>query len=289
MTRRLLLPGLLLLGIAAFVVWTLLPAGRSYLGRAAPELDAVEWIGDDGRRRLVDHRGSAVLLVFWQTTCGPCRADMPLLQQLSERHAEDGLTVVGLTNESRERVLRFLALEEATPRYPIALQGGAAYEVRRVPHSYLVGPDGRVVWEGRSRNLPDEVLHGVLERCGTLPDELVEPCSRARLAAAREELAHGRHLSARACLEALVRDLPDTAAASVANVLLGPLRSGPEADAWRRLEELLGPGGRPIERLDEPAAEALVAQLTAFADDVEDSAPAAAVHARRWADRLSSS
>lgn len=286
MTRRWLLPCLLLVATAVVALQAFLPRGRSFLGTAPPELTTTEWIGGEGRHRLLDHRGSAVLLVFWQTTCGPCRADMPDLQELADRHADDGLRVIGVTNESRETVLRFFAREQRAPRYPIALGGAAAFEVTRVPHSYLIGPDGNVVWEGRSTSLPDDVLSATLAKTCELPEPLREDCARARVGRAAVELAQGRTHSAIRYLRAVEQELPDTMAATAATFRLAQLTTPERAMAWSKLEALVGPDLVPQEPFEEGVALERSDALMALAASCETEAVDAARHARYWADLL---
>lgn len=283
MTRRWLLPCLLLAATAVVALQAFLPRGRSFLGIAPPELTTTEWIGGEGRHRLSDHRGSAVLLVFWQTSCGPCRSDMPDLQELADRHADEGLRVIGVTNESRETVLRFFAHEQRAPRYPIALGGAAAFEVTRVPHSYLIGPDGNVVWEGRSTSLPDEVLSTTLARTTELPQALREDCARARVGRAAVELAQGRTHAAIRYLRAVEDELSDTMAATAATFRLAQLTTPERELAWSKLEGLVGPGCVPAEPFEDDTAAERADALDAFATAAETRATDAAMYARYWA------
>ena len=63
-------------------------------GDPAPTLAAVTIEGEAFR---ADWTASALTVVnFWATWCEPCREEMPALQKLSEAHASEGLSVVGV-------------------------------------------------------------------------------------------------------------------------------------------------------------------------------------------------
>jgi peroxiredoxin len=50
--------------------------------------------------RLSDLKGKVVLLNFWGTWCGPCRAEIPDLNRLYAEHKDEGLEIVGITIKS---------------------------------------------------------------------------------------------------------------------------------------------------------------------------------------------
>jgi len=51
----------------------------------------------DGQRvSLTDFRGQPVIVNFWATWCAPCRIEMPVFQELYERHQDDGLVILAL-------------------------------------------------------------------------------------------------------------------------------------------------------------------------------------------------
>lgn len=68
--------------------------GEMKIGQPAPyfRLQAV-----DGRIvDLNEMKGKAVVLNFWATWCGPCRAEMPELQAAYEEHHDKGLELIGI-------------------------------------------------------------------------------------------------------------------------------------------------------------------------------------------------
>lgn len=58
--------------------------------------------------RLSEMRGQIVLLNFWATWCGPCRAEVPILNEMQRQYAASGLKVVGLlTQDSLDNLKEF--------------------------------------------------------------------------------------------------------------------------------------------------------------------------------------
>jgi len=60
---------------------------------------------DDKVISLAEFKGKPVILNFWATWCAPCRDEMPLLQQLHDQKAKEGLVVIGINSGETGRII----------------------------------------------------------------------------------------------------------------------------------------------------------------------------------------
>ncbi|HTN42182.1 MAG TPA: TlpA disulfide reductase family protein [Nitrospiria bacterium] len=92
--------------------------------------------------------GRVVLANFWATWCEPCKEEMPALQRLNAALSGEPFQVVGITTDDRVK-----AISEFTAslglNFPILLdeqnEVSDALQVRGLPTTFLIGPDGRVL------------------------------------------------------------------------------------------------------------------------------------------------
>lgn len=120
---------------------------------------------DGGTVRLSDLRGRWVLVNFWATWCAPCREEMPYLEHLASEHA-DTLTVLTVNMREPPAVIVPFALEIGLDQ-PILLRPDdatlLAYDVRGLPVSVLIDPDGMVAMRAMG-----PLTEGVVETCISL-------------------------------------------------------------------------------------------------------------------------
>jgi thioredoxin-like negative regulator of GroEL len=118
--------------------------------------------------RWADYRGKLVLVVFWATWCGPCRAELPEIKDVYDRYHGRGLEVVSVNlDQEREPIEAFLKenpipwaiLFEKNPQlrgfdHPMA----ARYGVMAIPVTMLLDKEGKGVALGlRGPKLQEEL------------------------------------------------------------------------------------------------------------------------------------
>lgn len=116
-------------------------------GTSAPEFTYRDLDGRD--HRLADYRGKVVLLVFWATWCGPCRAEAPQIASLLQQYGRDGLVIIGVNpNDALPDIQSFITQYHVTwPTAREALDGPIRrlFRIDAWPTHILIGKDGRIV------------------------------------------------------------------------------------------------------------------------------------------------
>ncbi|VAW94615.1 Thioredoxin family protein [hydrothermal vent metagenome] len=97
--------------------------------------------------RLSDLRGQVVMLNFWASWCGPCRQEMPILEQLHKRYGKLGFTVVGV-NVEQDTSKAVAYLRDIKVSFPILYDNTSKvsklYDVRAMPTTVMIDRNGNM-------------------------------------------------------------------------------------------------------------------------------------------------
>jgi peroxiredoxin len=114
------------------------------LNREAPGFSLPETGG--GKVDLESYRGRPVLLVFWMTSCGICRRELPVLNQLAPEFRSKGIGVVAIHLGGGDVARDYIRSNgiSITSLFDSGGSVGHAYQVNGVPKLVLIGDDGRI-------------------------------------------------------------------------------------------------------------------------------------------------
>ena len=95
------------------------------------------------------NKGKVVLIDFWATWCGPCKAASPSIQALHEKYAKDGLVVIGANAFEREDPDGAAAAYASEHKYTYTMtvkndQFARSLGVQGIPSFLVIGRDGTV-------------------------------------------------------------------------------------------------------------------------------------------------
>ena len=117
--------------------------------RSDPRAEGIELPLRDGTTfRLSDHQGQPVLLSFWASWCGPCRAELPALEVWAAQNPRVTVVTVNV-DRSIEPAERFMA----SVRFdlPVAFDPDSAqlgrYGVVSMPTMFLFDRQGALAWQ----------------------------------------------------------------------------------------------------------------------------------------------
>ena len=121
-------------------------SGKDVRGLDAPDFELQRL--DGTKFKLSSLRGKAVVLNFWATYCGPCKIEMPWLEEFQKQYSSQGLEVIGVAMDPDSgRVPEFV--KEVGATYTILLGtedvGDAYGGVQFLPATFYIDRQGKVV------------------------------------------------------------------------------------------------------------------------------------------------
>jgi len=144
-------------------------AGDPPKGSMAPDFQ-LKSLPEGKPLQLSSLRGKAVLLNFWATYCGPCKAEMPALERLQKKYGPQGLETIGVAMDDADDKSITDFVKKMGVSYTILkgtekvgdLYGG----VDRLPLTYYVDRSGKVVREIVGQVSEEEIEKAIQEALG---------------------------------------------------------------------------------------------------------------------------
>ncbi|WP_277998322.1 TlpA disulfide reductase family protein [Sphingomonas liriopis] len=119
------------------------PAESGLVGKVAPDFELT--LVDGGKVKLSELRGQVVVLNFWATWCGPCRQELPLLDNYYRLTRKHGLRVFAIATEDSVPAYRMKPLFAALAITPAKrIRGKYPLIGNAVPTNYIIDRAGVV-------------------------------------------------------------------------------------------------------------------------------------------------
>lgn len=130
------------------------------IGRTAPEIVLPDTLGHNVA--LSSLKGKYVLIDFWASWCGPCRAELPNVIKNYNQYKDKGFEVYGVSFDEKSTKSRWLKaiVDEKIKWVNVSdLKGfeseaGKTYGIRAIPQNFLLDPTGKII----AKNIMGEAL-----------------------------------------------------------------------------------------------------------------------------------
>ncbi|MEM7763656.1 MAG: TlpA disulfide reductase family protein [Pseudomonadota bacterium] len=120
-------------------------ASTGLSGQQAPDFALKNAAGENVR--LTDLRGDVVMINFWATWCGPCRQEMPLLDEMHARYSRVGFSLLGVNiDDDPKRAIDMI--DSLGVSFPVVFDSDKSvseqYDVSAMPVTILLDREGVV-------------------------------------------------------------------------------------------------------------------------------------------------
>jgi peroxiredoxin len=137
-------------------------AATALRGTEAPDFVLKSLAGKN--LRLSEYRGEVVMLSFWATWCGDCRAQLTQLAAMRDRYHDAGVELLAVSLDQNARQASAVTAEASYPvLHDLGGEVGRLYDVTKMPVMVLIDRGGMVreVFEGFRRGNEQQYLEHV--------------------------------------------------------------------------------------------------------------------------------
>lgn len=95
--------------------------------------------------RLQELAGQVVLVNFWASWCGPCRAELPKLEELHQKYKDMGVTILGINIDENLELSQRL-LKDVEVNFPVLYdfenKVSKPYDISAMPSTFVIDKSG---------------------------------------------------------------------------------------------------------------------------------------------------
>jgi uncharacterized protein (TIGR03435 family) len=108
--------------------------------------------------------GKVVVLEFWATWCGPCVAAIPHLNELADKFKDQPVQFIAITAEDEATIKPFLTKRPIHAWIALDTDRAmnSAYAIRSIPHTVVLGKDGKIAAITHPTMLTEKHIHDLL-------------------------------------------------------------------------------------------------------------------------------